>query len=59
MEEPEKWSSPVFGSHKYLAPCGTLAAYMRHLRRGEPRDFKCRVANVKESQKKRDRRKQK
>ena len=28
-----------------LQPCGTLAAYKRHQRRGEPVDEACRLAN--------------
>ncbi|WP_405589803.1 WhiB family transcriptional regulator [Streptomyces sp. NBC_01092] len=32
-----------------LAPCGTRAAYQRHLRRGEPVDEACRAANAREA----------
>ncbi|MFD8049999.1 WhiB family transcriptional regulator [Streptomyces chartreusis] len=31
------------------APCGTRAAYQRHLRRGEPVDEACRAANAREA----------
>ncbi|MFE7895394.1 hypothetical protein [Streptomyces sp. NPDC057412] len=31
------------------APCGTRAAYQRHLRRGEPVDAACRAANTYEA----------
>lgn len=30
---------------RQLAPCGTAAAYKRHIRRGEPVDAPCRRAN--------------
>lgn len=30
---------------RVLEPCGSLAAYRRHLRRGEAIDFACREAN--------------
>jgi len=33
-----------------LAPCGTLAAYRRHLRRGDPVDRDCRQAVVRDWQ---------
>lgn len=29
-----------------LRPCGTEAAYQRHIARGEPTDFKCRLAHA-------------
>jgi hypothetical protein len=35
---------PLPASHPDLAPCGTLAAYRRHLRRGDPVDRACRQA---------------
>jgi hypothetical protein len=34
----------------YLEPCGTLAAYRRHLRRGDPVDESCRQAVVRDWQ---------
>ena len=34
----------------FLAPCGTLAAYRRHLRRGDPVDESCRQAVVRDWQ---------
>lgn len=36
-----------------LAPCGTRTAYNRHLRRGEPVDDACRIANNLDSQRRR------
>jgi hypothetical protein len=42
---------------KPLQPCGTRAAYMRHLRaglRGEEIDFACRLANSKHNDKYKD-----
>ena len=35
----------------YPAPCGTKAAYERHLRRKEPVDDECRLANTKAQRK--------
>lgn len=34
----------------WLEPCGTLAAYRRHLRRGDPVDESCRQAVVRDWQ---------
>ncbi|MFI0768580.1 hypothetical protein ACH4TQ_27390 [Streptomyces sp. NPDC021218] len=32
--------------HRPLAPCGTVSAYQRHVRKGEPIDDACRTANT-------------
>ena len=39
---------PLPGWAPELRPCGTLAAYRRHLRRGEPVDESCRQAVVRD-----------
>jgi hypothetical protein len=41
---------PLPGWAPELRPCGTLAAYRRHLRRGEPVDESCRQAAVRDQQ---------
>lgn len=35
---------------RQLKPCGTEAAYHRHMRRGEPADIRCRAASSTERQ---------
>lgn len=37
---------PLPSGHPELKPCGTRAAYRRHLRRGDPIDEACRQAEV-------------
>ncbi|MCU1612554.1 MAG: WhiB family transcriptional regulator, partial [Frankiales bacterium] len=39
---------------RVLAPCGTNAAYRRHVRHGEPADYACRLAHNAANQRLRD-----
>ncbi|MFD5846772.1 WhiB family transcriptional regulator [Streptomyces chartreusis] len=41
--------APAVTPRPLPAPCGTRAAYQRHLRRGEPVDEACRAANAREA----------
>ncbi|MBT1097813.1 WhiB family transcriptional regulator [Streptomyces sp. Tu102] len=41
--------APAVSPRTLPAPCGTRAAYQRHLRRGEPVDEACRAANAREA----------
>ncbi|MBQ0827659.1 WhiB family transcriptional regulator [Streptomyces tagetis] len=44
-EEPRRQTKPRGPGHK-PSPCGTRAAYQRHLSKGEPVDDACRAANA-------------
>ncbi|MFJ2005665.1 WhiB family transcriptional regulator [Streptomyces chartreusis] len=47
--EPAVPRAPAVSPRPLPAPCGTRAAYQRHLRRGEPVDEACRAANAREA----------
>lgn len=47
----ERAQNPPVKSSRELMPCGTAAAYLRHLRKGEPTDDACRKAHAEAARK--------